>query len=205
MRALFLVIDLALDIYIWLLIAAAILSWLVAFNVVNTRNQVVGMIGDFLYRITEPALRPIRNLMPDLGGIDISPVILILVIIFIRYVIALYISPERLLSRDPSRPWTVTSDGVVLTVRLTPKGGRDAIEGIETNGGRARVLKARVRAAASDGEANAALISLIARTLAVPPRVSADRRCDRADQAAQVMGDAGASRPLGEGSVGVRK
>ena len=94
MRALFLVIDLALDIYIWLLIAAAILSWLVAFNVVNTRNQVVGMIGDFLYRITEPALRPIRNLMPDLGGIDISPVILILVIIFIRYVITLYILPN---------------------------------------------------------------------------------------------------------------
>jgi YggT family protein len=94
MRALFLVIDLALEIYIWLLIAAAILSWLVAFNVVNTRNQVVGMIGDFLFRITEPALRPIRNIMPDLGGIDISPVILILIIIFIRYVIALYILPN---------------------------------------------------------------------------------------------------------------
>ena len=94
MQALFLVILLALNIYVWLLIAAAILSWLVAFNVVNTRNQFVGMIGDFLYRITEPALRPIRNLMPDLGGIDISPVILILVIIFIRYVIALYILPN---------------------------------------------------------------------------------------------------------------
>ena len=93
MRALFLVIDLALELYIWLLIAAAILSWLIAFNVVNTRNQVVSMIGDFLYRITEPALRPIRNILPDLGGIDISPVILILIIIFIRYVIALYILP----------------------------------------------------------------------------------------------------------------
>ena len=87
MRALFLVIDLALEIYIWLLIASAILSWLVAFNVVNTRS-------DFLFRITEPALRPIRNIMPDLGGIDISPVILILIIIFIRYVIALYILPN---------------------------------------------------------------------------------------------------------------
>jgi YggT family protein len=94
MRALFLVIDLALEIYIWLLIAAAILSWLIAFNVVNTRNQVVSMFGDFLYRITEPALRPIRNMLPDLGGIDISPVILILIIIFIRYVIALYILPN---------------------------------------------------------------------------------------------------------------
>ena len=94
MRALFLVIDLVLQIYIWLLIASAVLSWLIAFNVVNTRNQAVAVIADFLYRITEPALRPIRNVMPDLGGIDISPVILILIIIFIRYVIALYILPN---------------------------------------------------------------------------------------------------------------
>ena len=76
------------------LIAAAIFSWLVAFNVVNVRNPVVGMIGDFLYRITEPALRPIRNMMPSLGGIDISPVILILIIIFIRYCIELYVLPN---------------------------------------------------------------------------------------------------------------
>ena len=94
MRALFLVIDLALELYIWIVIAAAIFSWLVAFHVVNTRNQVVGMIGEFLYRITEPALRPIRNMLPNLGGIDISPVILFLIIIFIRYVIALYILPN---------------------------------------------------------------------------------------------------------------
>jgi YggT family protein len=94
MRALFLVIDLALELYIWIVIAMAIFSWLVAFNVVNTRNPVVHMIGDFLYRITEPALRPIRNVMPNLGGIDISPVILFLIIIFIRYVIALYILPN---------------------------------------------------------------------------------------------------------------
>jgi YggT family protein len=94
MRALFLVIDLALELYIWIVIAAAIFSWLVAFNVVNTRNQVVAMIGDFLYRITEPVLRPIRNMMPNMGGIDISPVILFLIIIFIRYVIALYILPN---------------------------------------------------------------------------------------------------------------
>ncbi len=78
MRALFLVIDLALELYIWVVIAAAIFSWLVAFHVVNTRNQVVGMIGELLYRITEPVLRPIRNMLPNLGGIDISPVILFL-------------------------------------------------------------------------------------------------------------------------------
>jgi YggT family protein len=94
MRALFLVIDLALQLYIWIVIAMAIFSWLVAFNVVNTRNNVVAMIGDFLYRITEPALRPIRNFLPNLGGIDISPVILFLIIVFIRYVIALYILPN---------------------------------------------------------------------------------------------------------------
>ena len=94
MRALFLVIDLALLMYIYLLVAAAVLSWLIAFNVVNMRNQFVAMVADFLYRITEPALRPIRNFMPNLGGIDISPVILIFIIIFLRYVIHLYILPN---------------------------------------------------------------------------------------------------------------
>ena len=68
------------------------LSWLIAFNVVNTRNQIVASIGEFLYRITEPALRPIRNLLPNLGGIDISPVILILILLFIRqFIFWLYI------------------------------------------------------------------------------------------------------------------
>jgi YggT family protein len=94
MRALFLVIDLALELYIWIVIAAAIFSWLIAFHVVNTRNQVVGMVGEFLFRITEPVLRPIRNILPNLGGIDLSPVVLFLIIIFIRYVIALYIIPN---------------------------------------------------------------------------------------------------------------
>jgi YggT family protein len=94
MKALFLVIDLALVLYIYLLVASAVLSWLIAFNVVNMRNQFVAMVADFLYRITEPALRPIRRFVPNLGGIDISPVILILLIIFIRYVIHLYILPN---------------------------------------------------------------------------------------------------------------
>jgi YggT family protein len=94
MRALFLVIDLAILLYIYLIVAGAIMSWLIAFNVVNVRNQFVGMVADFLYRITEPALRPIRNLLPNFGGIDISPVILIFILIFFRYVIALYIIPN---------------------------------------------------------------------------------------------------------------
>jgi YggT family protein len=94
MRALLDVIQIVLQIYIWLLIAAAVLSWLVAFNVVNTRNQVVASVGEFLYRITEPALRPIRSVLPNLGGIDVSPVILILIIFFIQNVIQRYIYPN---------------------------------------------------------------------------------------------------------------
>ena len=94
MRAVLDIILLVLQIYIWLLIAAAVLSWLVAFNVVNTRNQFVAMVGDFLYRITEPALRPIRAILPNLGGIDISPVILILLILLLANVIVRYIYPN---------------------------------------------------------------------------------------------------------------
>jgi YggT family protein len=80
-------ISYVLTIYMWVVIAMAILSWLIAFNVVNTRNQVVHMIAELLYRLTEPVLRPIRNVLPNLGGIDISPVILFLIIIFIQSVI----------------------------------------------------------------------------------------------------------------------
>jgi YggT family protein len=94
MRALFEVIDFALSMYIWIVIAMAIFSWLVAFNVVNTRSPAVAMVGDFLYRITDPVLRPIRNFMPNLGGIDISPVILFLIIYFLQRVIELYIIPS---------------------------------------------------------------------------------------------------------------
>ncbi len=93
MRSILYVILLVLDLYIWLLIASAILSWLVAFNVVNARNQFVAMVGDFLFRITEPVLRPIRNVMPNLGGIDLSPVIVILLIILIKDIIVRYIYP----------------------------------------------------------------------------------------------------------------
>ena len=82
-------IVLVIDLYIWVVIASAILSWLVAFNVVNTNNRVVLVIGDTLYRLTEPALRPIRNILPNLGGIDISPVILILLLLFVRDVVLL--------------------------------------------------------------------------------------------------------------------
>jgi YggT family protein len=87
MQELLIFISYLLTLYVYVLIAAAVLSWLIAFNVVNTRHPVVGMIAEFLYRITEPVLRPIRNLLPNLGGIDISPVILILIIFFIQSVV----------------------------------------------------------------------------------------------------------------------
>jgi uncharacterized protein (TIGR00251 family) len=69
-----------------------------------------------------------------------------------------------------ARPWTAIADGIVLVVRLTPKGGRDAIDGIDQLADGRSVLKVRVRAAASEGEANAALIRLIAKTLGAAPR-----------------------------------
>lgn len=85
-------IDTIITLYIWILIASAILSWLIAFNVVNQRNPIVANLGEFLYRITEPALRPIRAFLPNLGGIDISPVILILLLLFLqRIILWLYI------------------------------------------------------------------------------------------------------------------
>jgi YggT family protein len=74
-------------IYIYVLIAAAVLSWLIAFNVVNSHNPTVRMIWDLFYRLTEPALRPIRAVIPNLGGIDVSPVILIIGLMFLEYVV----------------------------------------------------------------------------------------------------------------------
>ncbi|CAN0654790.1 YggT family protein [Nitratireductor aquimarinus] len=96
MLALIQTIIMALDIYWWLIIASAIFSWLYAFNVVNPRNQFVGSIGNFLYRVTEPALRPIRKVLPDLGGIDISPIILLLALFFIRQFILTTVAPALL-------------------------------------------------------------------------------------------------------------
>jgi YggT family protein len=84
MVSLLVLIDTIIDIYTWVVIASAIMSWLVAFGVVNVRNQFIRWIVDFLYRVTEPALRPIRRFLPNLGGIDISPVILLLALFFIR-------------------------------------------------------------------------------------------------------------------------
>ncbi|MEC8099896.1 MAG: YggT family protein [Pseudomonadota bacterium] len=84
MTSIIILISQLIEIFIWFLIAQAILSWLVAFNIVNTHNNLVSLIGNFLFKITEPLLRPIRKLLPDFGGIDVSPIILIILLIFFR-------------------------------------------------------------------------------------------------------------------------
>lgn len=83
----------ALEIYKWIVILSAVFSWLLAFNVINYSNQFVQTVSDALYRMTEPALRPIRNFLPNLGGIDISPIILLLVIFFLQELIRTSIAP----------------------------------------------------------------------------------------------------------------
>ena len=84
-----------LDTFLWLflvaIIVSVILSWLVQFGVINRSNPFVAQVGEFLHRLTEPALRPIRNFLPDLGGIDISPIILIVLVEFARHVLRAWI------------------------------------------------------------------------------------------------------------------
>jgi YggT family protein len=78
------VVYVVLDFYIWALIVGAVLSWLVAFGVVNPYNRVVHVVGDFLVRITEPLLAPIRRALPNMGNLDLSPLVLIFVIYFLK-------------------------------------------------------------------------------------------------------------------------
>ena len=86
------VLSIAIDLYIYVIIAMAILSWLVAFNVVNTQNNFVRNLGNFLYRITEPVMGPIRRILPNFGGIDVSPIVVILALILIqRFLAEIYI------------------------------------------------------------------------------------------------------------------
>ena len=93
MFALYNLLDTIIRVYIWLLIASVVLSWLVSFNIINTHNRFVYVVGDFLHRVTEPVLRPVRNLLPSMGGIDISPVIVILALYFIRDLAFEYLRP----------------------------------------------------------------------------------------------------------------
>jgi YggT family protein len=84
MNAIARLVDTVVTLYIWVLIAQAILSWLIAFTVINGYNQFVRGLGEFLWRITEPALRPLRRFVPAIGGVDVSPIVLILVLYFVR-------------------------------------------------------------------------------------------------------------------------
>jgi YggT family protein len=87
MLPLVLVLNELLEIYKWVVIVWVVLSWLISFNVVNTRNRFVYVVSDVLYRVTEPALRPIRRILPNVGGLDLSP----LALFFIIYLIQLYV------------------------------------------------------------------------------------------------------------------
>lgn len=82
-----------IDFYWWIVIISAIFSWLFAFNVINSSNQFVNMIATFLYNITEPVYRPIRRFLPNLGGIDLSPIVVLFILMFLRIFILTTIAP----------------------------------------------------------------------------------------------------------------
>ena len=84
MKSIFILLDSIITIYLWIIIINAILSWLVAFNVLNTQNRFVFSILDTTYKLTDPALNKIRRFIPTFGSVDISPVILILFLMFLR-------------------------------------------------------------------------------------------------------------------------
>ena len=84
MNAILILVDQLIQIYIWIIIASAIFSWLIGLNLANRENHFVSLVGYWLYRLTDPPLRPIRSVLPNMGGIDISPVILILALVLLR-------------------------------------------------------------------------------------------------------------------------
>ena len=94
MKSVLILIDSLVSIYIWILIINSLLSWLISFNVLNTSNRLVYSLLDISYKMTDPLLRPIRNFLPNLGGIDISPVILILLLMFIRNLAFEFFAPS---------------------------------------------------------------------------------------------------------------
>ena len=94
MKSIFILLDNIINIYLWIIIINAILSWLVAFNVLNTQNKFVFSVLDVTYKLTDPALNKIRRFIPTFGSIDISPVILILLLIFLRNLIFEIFAPS---------------------------------------------------------------------------------------------------------------
>ena len=94
MKSIFLLVDSVINIYIWLIIINVILSWLVSFNVLNTQNRFVFAVLNATHQLTDPVLNKIRKFIPNLGSIDISPVVLILLLIFIRNLFFELLSPN---------------------------------------------------------------------------------------------------------------
>ena len=94
MKSLFILLDNIISIYLWIIIINAILSWLVAFNVLNTQNRFVFSVLDATYKLTDPALNKIRRFIPTFGSIDISPIVLILILIFLRNIIFEFFAPN---------------------------------------------------------------------------------------------------------------
>ena len=94
MKSIFILLDNIITIYLWIIIINAILSWLVAFNVLNTQNRFVFSVLDVTYKLTDPVLNKIRRFIPTFGSIDISPVVLILILIFLRNVIFEILAPN---------------------------------------------------------------------------------------------------------------
>ena len=94
MKSIFILLDSIITIYLWIIIINAILSWLVAFNILNTQNRFVFSVLDTTYKLTDPALNKIRRFIPTFGSIDISPVILILLLIFLRNIIFEIFAPS---------------------------------------------------------------------------------------------------------------
>ena len=94
MKSIFLLVDSVINIYIWLIIINAVLSWLVAFNVLNTQNRFVFSVLNATHQLTDPLLNKIRKFIPNLGSIDVSPIILILLLIFIRNLFFELFSPN---------------------------------------------------------------------------------------------------------------
>ena len=94
MKSIFILLDSVITIYLWVIIINALLSWLVAFNILNTQNRFVFSVLDVTYKLTDPALNKIRKFMPNLGSIDISPVVLILGLMFLRNLIFEIFAPN---------------------------------------------------------------------------------------------------------------
>jgi YggT family protein len=94
MKSVFILLDSLFQLYLWVVIINAVLSWLVAFNIINTSNRFVYRLIELSYNLTEPLLRKIRNVVPIIAGIDFSPVILILVLIFLRNLLFEFFAPN---------------------------------------------------------------------------------------------------------------